>query len=122
MLQNNIYIMPTREIFIKESQGTFSLFKKQNSDDKKYNFSGISSLRQLLSNEKARVLSVIKTEKPSSLYDLSNKLGRGFKSVYEDVTLLKRFGFVDIIEEKANNRIRHRPVIVHDTITINIRI
>lgn len=114
--------MPTREIFIKESQGTFSLFKKPISDDKRYNLSGVSSLRQLLSNEKAKMLSVIKTEKPSSLYDLSKKLGRGFKAVYGDVTLLKRFGFVDIIEEKINNRIRHRPVIVNDTITINIKI
>lgn len=122
MLQNNIYKMPTREIFIKESQGTFSLFKKPISDDKKYNFSGISSLRQLLSNEKARILSVIKTEKPSSLYNLSKKLGRGFKAVYGDITLLKRFGFVDIIEEKINNRIRHRPILINDTITINIKI
>jgi predicted transcriptional regulator len=113
--------MTTREITIKESKGTFSLFKKT-TKDKGYDFSGISSLRQLLNNEKARILSVIKTEKPSSLYDLTKKLGRSFKSVHDDVKLLERFGFIELVEEKANNRTRHRPKIVSDIITIHIRI
>jgi len=112
--------MTTREITIKESKGAFSLFKKQGKEG--YDFSGISALRQLLSKEKARILDVIKNEKPSSLYDLAKKLERNFKSVHDDVTLLKRFGFIDIIEEKTNKRIRHKPIIIADTITIHIKI
>ena len=112
--------MPIREITIKESKGTFSLFKKTSKE--KYNFSGISALRQLLSNEKARILSAIKHENPTSLYDLSKKLGRNFKSVYDDTKLLERFGFIEIVEEKVKNRIRHHPKIISDNITINIKI
>lgn len=114
--------MATREITIKESKGTFSLFKKPSRDKKLYDFSEMAALRQLLRNEKARILSVIKTEKPSSLYELAKKLGRSFQSVHEDVKLLERFGFVELVEEKVNNRTRHKPTIVADTITIHLKI
>lgn len=120
-----IDIMPktkTREITIKESKGTFSLFKTQGISKKDYDFSGILALRQLLSNEKARILHTIKTKNPTSIYDLAKKLGRGFKSVNDDIKLLERFGFIELIEEKTKNRIRHKPVIVADTITINVKI
>ena len=113
--------MVTREIIIKESKGALSLFKKS-SDKEDFDFSGISALRQLLRNEKIRILSVIKNEKPSSLYDLSKKLNRSFKSVYQDVKLLERFGFIELTEEKVKNRTRHKPRILTDTVTVHIKI
>lgn len=112
----------TREITLKEEKGAFSLFKKSVKDKSAYDFSGISALRQLLTKEKARTLDVIKNEKPASLYDLSKKLGRSFKSVHDDITLLERFGFIEIVEEKIKNRIRHRPRIITDLVTIHIKI
>jgi predicted transcriptional regulator len=114
--------MTTREITIKESKGTFALFKKSSKEKEDYDFSGISALRQLLNKEKARILETIKTDKPSSLYDLAKKLGRNFKSVYQDVKLLERFGFVELREEKTKNRIRHRPVLANNSITIHIQL
>ena len=111
-----------REITIHETKGYFSIFKKDSSDKEDYDFEGISALRNLLSNEKARILHTIKTQKPGSIYDLAKKLGRDFKSVSDDIKLLERFGFIEIIEEKTKNRIRHRPEVVVDTMTINIKI
>ena len=113
--------MAVREITIKEGKGAFSIFKKDSSKES-YDFSGILALRQLLSNEKARILHIIKTQKPKSIYELAKKLERGFKSVNDDVKLLERFGFIELIEEKTKNRIRYRPEIVIDTITINVKI
>ena len=112
----------TREITIRESKGAFSIFKSPGVSKDSYDFSGILALRQLLSNEKARIIDAIKTQKPISIYDLAKKLGRGFKSVNDDIKLLERFGFVELIEEKTNKRIRHRPQLVVDNITINIKI
>ncbi|MBU4070110.1 MAG: hypothetical protein KJ646_03960 [Nanoarchaeota archaeon] len=112
----------TREITITESKGAFSLFKKSQTSKKDYDFSGMLALRQLLSNEKARILHTIKTQKPQSIYDLAKKLNRGFKSVNDDIKLLERFGFIELIEEKTKNRIRHRPEIVVDIMTIHIKI
>lgn len=114
-------IRKVREITIKESKGGFSVLKSS-SGERKYNFSGISALRQLLSNEKARILHVIKTEEPSSIYDLAKKLGRDFKSVSEDIKLLERFGFIKLVQEKTKNRIRHKPMISADSITVHFRI
>jgi predicted transcriptional regulator len=112
----------TREITIIQSKGAFSLFKKTGTSKENYDFSGISVLRQLLSNEKARILHAIKTQKPQSIYDLAKKLNRGFKSVNDDVKLLQRFGFIDLIEEKTKNRTRLKPEIVTDMITIHLKV
>ncbi len=112
----------TREITIRESRGTFSIFKDNKIAKKNYNFSGILALRQLLSNERARMIDVIRTQKPKSLYELAKKLGRGFKSIKEDIKLLERFGIVELIEEKTKKRIRHKPEIVAEEIVIKIKI
>ena len=82
-----------REITIEQSKGTFSLFKKAGTSKGDYDFEGLSVLRQLLSNEKARLLNIVKTQSPGSIYELSKKLGRTFKSVSDDVKFLERFGF-----------------------------
>tara|TARA_Y100000310_G_scaffold142289_2_gene141732 strand:- start:441 stop:797 length:357 start_codon:yes stop_codon:yes gene_type:complete len=110
------------EVTISESHGAFSMFKKSSSKKENYDFSGILALRQLLSNEKARILHTIKKQKPGSIYELAKKLERGFKSVNDDVKLLERFGLIGLVEEKTKNRVRHKPEIIVDTITIHIKI
>ncbi len=112
----------TREVTIKESQGTFSIFRKGKTSKDNYDFSGISALRQLLSNEKARILDAIKNENPKSIYELAKKLGRSFKSVNDDLKLLERFGFIELTEEKTKLRVRHRPEVVVDNILINVKL
>jgi len=110
-----------REITISQSKGTFSIFKKSGVSKQDYDFEGVLALRQLLSNEKARILHVIKHKEPSSIYHLAKILGRGCKSVNDDLKLLERFGFIELIEETTKKRIRHKPVIVVDTITIHLK-
>lgn len=112
----------TREVTIQESGGAFSFLKKPKTSKKDYDFSGIHALRQLLSNEKARIIHTIKTKHPNSIYELSKILGRSFKSVSDDIKLLERFGFIELIEEKNKNRIRHKPKINIDTITIHFKV
>ena len=111
-----------REITIKESKGKFSLFKKKGHSKKDYDFSGMLALRQLLSNEKARILHTIKTENPQSIYQLAKQLKRNFKAVNDDLAILERFGFIKMVKEKTKNRVRHKPVIVVDKMIININI
>ena len=112
----------TREITIKESKGIFNLIKDKQISKSDYNFEGLSALRQLLNNEKARMLHVIKNHKPKSIYDLAKKLKRNFKSEIEDIKLLERFGFIELIKEKTKKRVRHKPEIAVDEIVINVRI
>ena len=115
----------TREITIKPYSSGFSILNWSVTggiSKQDYDFSGISALRQLLSNEKARILDVIKTKKPKSIYQLAKILGRNFKSVKEDIKLLERFGFIELIKERTKSRIRHKPEIVVDNITINVKL
>ncbi len=116
--------MPTRkirEVTIEESKGVFSLLKSQ-PDKTNYDFSGISALRQLLSNEKARIIHTIKARNPTSIYDLAKKLGRTFKSVTRDLEILERFGFIGFKEEVINGRTRHKPFLIADQITVHFKV
>lgn len=115
-------VSKTREITIKESKGIFNILKDKQISKSDYNFEGLSALRQLLNNEKARMLHVIKTQEPKSIYELAKKLKRNFKPVIEDIKLLERFGFIELTEEKTKNRVRHKPEIIVDKIIINVSI
>jgi len=113
----------TRIIDIYEKKGGFvSVFRRFSGEKKDYNYSDMALLRQLLSNEKARLLNVIKTKKPTSIYSLAKFLQRDFKTVRQDIKTLQKFGFIDLIEEKKNNRITHRPIITANTINIIVRV
>ena len=107
-----------REVLIKESGGSFIFLKGK----EKYNFDGLSSLKKILSKEKARMLDVIKYQHPSSIYNLSKLLKRPFKGVVDDVKLLKRYGFIELVEEKVKGRVRHKPVIVVDEMVVHFKI
>jgi predicted transcriptional regulator len=111
----------TRQITLLNESGNFkTLFKKFAGEKKNYDFEGLSTLRNLLSNEKARILNVIKLKNPTSIYNLSKILERDFKSVSDDIKILERFGFIDLISEKTGKRERLKPVIVVDSINIEI--
>ena len=114
----------TREITIVDEKGAFtSLFKRlagESSDG--YDFEGLAALRHVLSNQKARLLHLIKIRNPSSIYALAKLLGRDFKSVKDDVALLERFGFIDLVAERTGKRERLKPILVADTITIKIKL
>jgi predicted transcriptional regulator len=113
----------TRIIEINEKAGGFtSVFRKFKGSKKDYNTKDLSLLRQLLSNEKARILNVIKIQKPTSIYALAKFLKRDFKTVRDDILLLKKFGFVDFIEEKKGNRISHKPILTANEVNIVIRV
>ena len=113
----------TRDISIVGNEGTFtSFFKKFYGEKTEYDFEGISALRKLLSNEKARLLHVIKTKKPDSIYKLAKILKRDLKSVNNDIKLLERFGFIDLISEKTGKRERLKPIVVIDSLNINLKI
>jgi len=110
----------TIEVLIRESKGGFKILPKK--DKSEYDFEGLKALRGLLTKEKARMLDVIKYQKPKSIYELAKILKRPFKGVSDDAKLLERFGFIDFSSEKTKNRIRHRPVILIDSMIIKINL
>ena len=87
-----------------------------------FNFSDISLLRKLLTNEKSRILYTLKHKKPKSIYHLSKILKRDFKSVYQDLKILERFGFIEFHSSKKGQRESLIPVLTIDSMDIVITI
>ena len=115
--------MRTREVTITDEGSAFkTFFKKFTGEHSAYDFEGISTLRKLLSNQKLRVLHVLKSQKPISLYALAKYLERDFKSVSEDIKLLERFGFIEMVSEHSGKRKRLRPVLAVDRVNIQIKV
>ena len=113
----------TRNITLSMESGTFTgIFRRLRGEKKGYDFSGISALRQLLSNERARLLHIIKTKQPDSIYHLAKVLGRDFKSVRQDVKLLEKFGFVELDALRRGKRERLKPILAVDSITITVNL
>jgi len=111
----------TRTISLDQRQGTFStIFHRFRSEKKKE--TEVSVLRSLLSNEKARLLHIIKTKQPNSLYELAKLLARDFKSVRQDITILEKFGFIEMIPIHKGKREKLKPVLTLDTLEIKINI
>lgn len=112
-----------REISITDDRGAFtSFFKRITGEKADFHLRGLESLRSLLSNEKARLIHVIKTRNPKSIYDLAKMVQRDFKSVSEDIKLLEEFRFIDLIKEATGQRKRLKPVVIVDTLKIEINI
>ena len=117
MAEKNI---KTKNITLTEKEGTFSaLFKRDKSIKTS---SDVSSLRQLLSNEKAKLLHICKTKQPESIYKLAKLLGRDFKAVRHDIRILEQYGFIELISSHKQGRERLRPVVDADKVVITINI
>jgi len=113
-------VVKIRKITIAEEEGTFSsIFHKIKGTKKE---SGIASLRQLLSNEKARLLHTCRTKQPDSIYKLAKLLGRDFKAVRQDIKILEQFGFIELISSHKHGRERLRPVVDADQVVITVNL
>lgn len=91
-------------------------------NSKEQDFSDVKLLRKLLSNEKSRILYVLKNKNPSSIYSLAKMLGKDFKSVRENLKILERFGFIEFIAEKKGKRESLKPVLSTESVQIIINI
>ncbi len=113
----------TKNISLGIESGTFAgIFRRLRGEKKGYDFSNISALRQLLSNERARLLHTIKAESPSSIYRLAKLLGRDFKSVRQDVKLLEKFGFLELDSQIKGKREMLKPILIVDKVNIIVDI
>lgn len=115
-------IIKTRSISIMQKQGTFSTIFHRWKGEKTKEVSEISILRNLLSNEKARILHTIKSKQPNSMYELAKLLGRDFKSVRQDTAVLERYGFIEMIPIHMGKREKLKPVLALDALEIKIEI
>lgn len=82
-------------------------------------FEELANLRSLLNKEKAKILHLIKTQKPESIYKLAKLLGRDFQSVRKDVLLMSKLGIIEL-EKKGKKRKSLKPVLPYGKLQVNI--
>jgi len=110
----------TRTITLDTRQGTFGAIFSRLRGEKGPEQSDISHIRSILSNEKARLLHVLKTKQPNSIYELAKILGRDFKSVRQDIRVLEDFGLIEMIPIHKGKREKLKPLLVLDVLEIKI--
>ncbi len=108
----HLYITPTSFSFL------FKKISGRKIED--YDFSDLSELRQLLSNERAKILHVVKDQEPESIYKLAKILKRDFKAVVKDLKLLEKFGFIKLTSGSKGNRRTIKPEAELHELTITL--
>lgn len=112
----------TRTITIQDKEGTYnSIFNRFRSEPKREE-DNVSLLRSILAPEKARMLHTLKTKQPNSIYELAKILGRDFKSVRQDITMLEKFGLVEMIPIYKGKREKLKPLLVLDVLEIKLEL
>jgi len=79
----------------------------------------VAQVRALLSNERAKLIHIIKKDNPISIYVLAKLVGRDFQSVRKDVAILQHFGIIKL-QKQGKKRVSLKPIINLDTLQINI--
>lgn len=111
----------SRTITLSEKGGRFSnILNKFKSNSKPH--SEIADLRQLFSDERARLIHAVKTKKPASIYELAKLVGRDFKAVRYDIKLLESFGIVELISAHRKGRDLLTPIIEIDKLIITVNL
>ena len=112
----------TLYVALNLNQGMFSNILKKIGTRKEFDLSDMGVLRKLLSNERAKILYTLKEKQPKSIYELAKMLERNFRAVRNDVALLDRFGFIELIAEKKGKREMLRPVLAINSLNIIVNI
>ena len=112
----------SKTITLQAEPGAFTALFSRFSSSKEDKNPDLSLLRSMLSHEKARLLHVLKTKQPNSLYELAKILGRDFKSVRQDIRVLEEFGFVEMIPVHKGKRQKLKPILVINQLKINIEV
>jgi predicted transcriptional regulator len=112
----------TKTLYVQVNANEGSFVSKLIGEKNPHDFSDVKLLRNLLSNEKSRILYALKHSNPTSIYGLAKLLGRDFKSVRDDVKVLERFGFIEFHAEKVGKRGSLKPVLIADKLQIIISV
>lgn len=83
-------------------------------------FESLEAMRKVLTEERIRILKIIKKYHPGSIYELAKILKRDTKNVSDDVHYLAELELIEIEKGKSNGREKTTPVVNYDKILLEI--
>jgi predicted transcriptional regulator len=84
-------------------------------------FESLDAMRRILTEERLRMLKVIKKDHPASIYELSKMLKRDVKNTFDDVQFLVQAGLVELKKTK-DVREKTTPTVNYDKILLEISV
>jgi predicted transcriptional regulator len=85
-------------------------------------FENIEVMRKAITTERLRLLTVIKEQHPTSIYELAKMLNRNHKTVSGDVRYLSDLGLIEIAKGKSDNRDKTMPIVRYEKIRLEIAV
>ena len=82
-------------------------------------FENLEAMRKVLTEERLRILKVVKQRQPSSIYELAKVLGRDTKNTFNDVQFLSEAGLIELKKSK-DGREKTTPIVRYDKILLEI--
>lgn len=86
------------------------LGQPEETDELELVFESVDQMRSVLTKERDRMLKVLQTERPRSIYGLAKLLGRPQSAVQEDVALLATYALVRLAPGIENGRRVLQPI------------
>jgi predicted transcriptional regulator len=84
-------------------------------------FASVEAFRKAITPQRLELLKVIKTEKPSSVSQLSNIANRDLKNISEDIKFLEQVGLVEIKKSSGIEK-EITPFVGYDKILVEIAV
>jgi predicted transcriptional regulator len=75
--------------------------------------------RAIFTDARLRIIQVLKSKSPQSIYALAKALNRDFKNVYDDIVFLEQLGILKV-EESTSGRKQKKPILVCDKILFDM--
>jgi len=82
-------------------------------------FESVEELRRILTEKRLELLLAISRRRPSSVHELAELLGRDYKNVSMDVSLLERLGLLKLEARSGKGRAQ-APTVPYDEIHVTI--
>ena len=82
-------------------------------------FENLKAMRKVLTENRLRMLKVIRKEHPSSIYELAKFLKRDVKNTFDDIHFLADIGLIELRKTKEG-RERNTPVVNYEKILLEI--
>lgn len=82
-------------------------------------FESLKAMRTFITDERLRILKVVRKHHPGSIYELAKLLKRDTKNVNDDVRFLADLGLIDLKESKDGRR-RTTPTVDYQKIMVEI--
>jgi predicted transcriptional regulator len=117
-----IAVKGEKELFneVKEVWGNIERGEKVKKHEAVY-FESLEAMRKVLTEERLRIVKVIKKEHPTSIYELAKILRRDVKNTFDDVQFLAQAGLVELKKTK-DVREKTTPEVNYDKILLEISV